>query len=197
MENHIHYLPEKWFAEGDPDSRVVGPAYTADWWIEEQIKLDNHTSSSSSPEPEIGHFLIVIVAASDATQLTNLIGDQELNPVNFTLANFDSEIRQCPTRAAWRCVGLLPQNLKYSVSADNPKEEQRQTALAIVHWILYDIFIVVNRLYEKGMKVVCPDGKIRIGHPVLSGWIADYIEALKIFGIVSGSCPVCQIPPGE
>ncbi|RPA71554.1 hypothetical protein BJ508DRAFT_199510, partial [Ascobolus immersus RN42] len=50
---------------------------------------------------------------------------------------------------------------------------------------------------KDGMEVVCPDGKIRIGHPYMGGWIADYMELLKIFSIQKNSCPVCEIDPKE
>ncbi|RPA70769.1 hypothetical protein BJ508DRAFT_219011, partial [Ascobolus immersus RN42] len=159
-------MPESWYSQDDDTVRVVGPSYTSNWWKEEQSRLD------AKYRDDPGHFLIVIIAASDATQLINLIGDQELNPVNFTLGNFDPDIRSCPTRAAWRSIGILPQNLKYS-----------------------DLFVrPIRKLYQDGIKVVCPDGRVRFGHPILSGWIADYMETLKIFGNAMNSCPVCQIP---
>ncbi|RPA70711.1 hypothetical protein BJ508DRAFT_219077, partial [Ascobolus immersus RN42] len=70
-------------------------------------------------------------------------------------------------------------------------------AIGVVHRIIADLFSEVRTLYEEGIEVLCPDGKIRIGHPFMGGWIADYMELLKIFAIQKNSCPLCDIDPQE
>ena len=49
-------------------------------------------------------------------------------------------------------------------------------------------------LWKNGMEITCPDGKVRIGHPVIAGWLGDYPEYMKLFTTSYMSCPICIAP---
>src|SRR5690606_19304107 len=40
----------------------------------------------------------------------------------------------------------------------------------------------------------CPDGRVRVCHPMLTGWLGDYPEYMKLFTTSYMSCPVCIAP---
>lgn len=63
--------------------------------------------------------------------------------------------------------------------------------------VLRDALEDIERLYREGIDVVCPDGKIRTGHPVFGAWLADYEEYYKLFTQKHMSCPVCEAYPEE
>jgi hypothetical protein len=44
------------------------------------------------------------------------------------------------------------------------------------------------------MEITCPDRKKRIGHPIITGWLADYPEYIKLFTASYMSCPICIAP---
>ncbi|RPA71058.1 hypothetical protein BJ508DRAFT_193366, partial [Ascobolus immersus RN42] len=115
------------------------------------------------------HFVILLLGMSDPGDLSKFAGDKKINPANFTIANIDPDMRDNPTLACTRTFALLPTKL--------PKFEASRADL--------------EALQRDGMEVVCPDGKVRIGHPYLTGWLADLVEYSKIFAINSRSCPVC------
>ena len=52
-------------------------------------------------------------------------------------------------------------------------------------------------LWEKGIEILCPDGKVRVGHPVIAAWLADYPEYIKLFTATYMSCPICTAPKDE
>ncbi|RPA80514.1 hypothetical protein BJ508DRAFT_127671 [Ascobolus immersus RN42] len=70
----------------------------------------------------------------------------------------------------------------------------RSTALranGVQQEVIKEAFKGIGKLYKKGIEIVCPDGKIRWRHPILAGWIADYMEYTKLFSICNKTCPVC------
>ncbi|RPA76114.1 hypothetical protein BJ508DRAFT_213871, partial [Ascobolus immersus RN42] len=124
------------------------------------------------------HFVILLLGMSDPGELSKFAGDKSINPAHLTLANIDPELRDNPTMACTRAFVILPTKL--------PKQ--------VVHTILWRCLKDLVQLQVRGMDVVCPDGKVRTGHPYLTGWLADLMEYSKIFAINSKSCPVCLAP---
>lgn len=141
----------------------------------------------------LGHFLIPIVAYLDAVEMTKLCGDKEMNPINMSVANIDDWVRQKPSMGPIRAIALLPTRSKYtgSESADE-KFTLRVRYNEVMQEVIADTFSELPKLYEEGMEIVCPDGGVRTGHPILCGWIADYCEYEKLFSLTSKSCPCCH-----
>ncbi|RPA70944.1 hypothetical protein BJ508DRAFT_206815, partial [Ascobolus immersus RN42] len=178
------YLPEKWYDSNGV--RIVGPPWTADWWWEKQNSIPR------------GHFLIVIYAASDAGELTRYNGDKEINPLNITIGNIDAEVRLKPSRGCTKAIALFPTQLKHTSSEGEPDRlQQRIAAAEVVQHVVRDAFEELPALFHEGMKITCPDGEVRIGHPILAGWIADYMEYINLFSIPKNSCPACSVPTTE
>ena len=89
-------------------------------------------------------------------------------------------------------LALLPVRPKRA--SKNAVEEEKQSALETIQAVLRMILKDLERLGKEGMKITCPDGVIRYGHPVLAGWLADYPEYIKLFAAKYNSCPVCVAP---
>ena len=49
----------------------------------------------------------------------------------------------------------------------------------------------------EGVNIDSHDGKVRRCFPILSAWIADYIETVALRGIKANVCPKCEVLPGE
>ncbi|KAF8437828.1 hypothetical protein BGX38DRAFT_1072325, partial [Terfezia claveryi] len=139
---------------------------TAKWWEETQELLPD------------GGTLVPILLASDETHLTNFSGDKKLWLVYMSIGNIRSSIQNIHTIHAWIPIALLligPKRVNkipgYSV------ETQEIHALQTIH--------------EKGYKMVCTDGNIRLCFPKLFCWLADHMENATIYGIASNRCPTC------
>ena len=68
------------------------------------------------------------------------------------------------------------------------------SALETIQGVLRLILKDLERLGREGMRITCPDGVVRFGHPVLAGWLADYPEYIKLFAASYKSCPICIAP---
>ncbi|RPA72254.1 hypothetical protein BJ508DRAFT_217229, partial [Ascobolus immersus RN42] len=121
-----------------------------------------------------GEFIILVEGISDEGLLTVLCGDKSICPGTITLGNIDARYRKKPS--------MVPAYLRPVISKQ------------VAHAVLQDVFAELEVLYQTGMKVVCPDGKVRQGRPILSGWLADFMEIVKLFCINKDSCPVCSSP---
>lgn len=156
-----------------------------------------------------GDFLIPVLLGSDETFLTNFSGDKNIWPLYVSIGNIPSNIRNKPSKECWRLLATLPTRPKstvFSVKRKNATEEnpytskkyaiaeEQQQAAEIVQEVLRIVLEPLKRLYEEGIEVVCPDGKVRRGHPKIYGWIADYPEYIKLFTIANKSCPICIVP---
>lgn len=184
LDGHFQYSPERWY--GVNGERIIGPAYTGDNMWREQ---------ASHPKD---HFIILLLGMSDPGDLSKFAGDKTINPANFTIANIDPEMRDNPTMACTRTFALLPTKLpKFEPSRAIPKKLEPIISRQVVHSVLWECLRDLEALQRNGMEVVCPDGKVRVGHPYLTGWLADLMEYSKIFAINSRSCPVCLAPTSE
>ena len=94
--------------------------------------------------------------------------------------------------AAWRLLALLPVRPKRvsKLSVDEEKSSALETVQAVIRMVLEPL----AQLSKEGMRLTCPDGKIRWGHPILAGWIGDYPEYIKLFSAQFMSCPICVAP---
>ncbi|RPA71049.1 hypothetical protein BJ508DRAFT_218529, partial [Ascobolus immersus RN42] len=181
-------MPEQWCDGDNCFYRVIGPAWTSNMWYEEQIHLDGMVG-------EPGHFVLGLILASDGGLLSKYSGDASINPLNMSLWNIDPRFRACPSNGCWRSVAMLPEKLKYAASTENPRKQERLRANEIVQAVIRDVLYDLPRLHREGIRILCPDGKWRIGHVQVVGWLADYMEVIKIFSISKNSCPICQIDP--
>src|SRR5690606_22605085 len=76
-------------------------------------------------------------------------------------------------------------------------DDEKVSALETVQMVLDLVLKELGTLWTSGMEVTCPDGKVRIGHPVLAAWLGDYPEYMKLFTTSYMSCPICIAPRDE
>ena len=43
----------------------------------------------------------------------------------------------------------------------------------------------------------CGDERVRKCIPIVSMWLADYMENVAIYGITANCCPICMVTPSE
>ena len=111
----------------------------------------------------------------------------------FSVGNIPSQHRNKIVTAVWRLLALLP--IRPKRASKKNVDDEKQSALEIVQLVINKIVVEeVERLWKEGMEITCPDGKVRIGHPVIVGWIGDYPEYCKLFTTSYMSCPICIAP---
>ncbi|KAF8420154.1 hypothetical protein BGX38DRAFT_1075254, partial [Terfezia claveryi] len=140
-----------------------------------------------------GGTLVLILLALDETHLTNFSGDKKLWPVYMSIENIRSSIRNIHTMHTWIPIALLPIEPKrvnkifaYSV------ETQEIQALQTIHEVLTCLLKPLSDARcQKGYKMVCTDGNIRLYFPKLFCWLVDHMENATIHGIASNRCPTC------
>lgn len=108
------------------------------------------------------------------------------------MGNIPFKFRNKITTATWRLLALLPVRPK-KASKQN-QEDEKISALETVQMVIDLVLEDVDRMWKEGIELTCPDGKIRIGHPVIGGWLGDYPEYIKLFTAAYMSCPVCVTP---
>jgi len=167
------YGPIRIFDSGG--RRIYNEIYTADWWWETQ---------NAVPE---GGTVIPLLFGSDKTHLTNFSGDKAAWPLYMTLGNIKKEVRRQSSKRAWVLVALLPIPPKHPESG-----EIQMTWHTAINKVLEPIKDV--NLNGSGYSLDCPDGKVRQCYPIVAAWIADYMEYVVVARLISGFCPVCEIP---
>jgi len=110
----------------------------------------------------------------------------------MSVGNIPSNYRNKPLTAAWRLLALLP--IRPKRASKQNIEEEKTSALKTVQTVVNHILKELHSLWANGMELTCADGKVRVGHPVLVGWLADYPEYMKLFTTSYMSCPICISP---
>ena len=155
--------------------RIYNEIYTADWWWETQNVI-----------PE-GGTVVPLLFGSDKTHLTNFSGDKAAWPLYMTLGNIKKEIRRQSSKRAWVLVALLPIPPKHPESG-----EIHMTWHTAVNKVLEPVKDV--DLNGSGYFLDCADGKVRQCYPIVAAWNGDHMEYVVIVPMISGFCPVCEIP---
>ena len=89
---------------------------------------------------------------------------------------------------------MLPIRPKRADKSKAHTDAERQSAAESVQSVIECVLRELPCLWKDGIEVVCPDGKTRIGHPVIGAWLADYPEYIKLFTASYMSCPICIAP---
>ena len=173
FEEHTVYGPVRLFDTNG--RRIYNEIYTADWWWDTQDKILE------------GGTVVPLLFGSDKTHLTNFSGDKAAWPLYMTLGNIKKEIRRQSSKRAWVLVALLPIPPKHPESG-----EIHTTWHTAIEKVLEPIKFV--DLSGPGYSWNCCDGQVRRCYPVVAAWIADYMEYVVLGRLISGFCPVCEIP---
>jgi hypothetical protein len=174
--DHTVYGPSRLFDSNG--GRIYNEIHTGNWWWEMQDML-----------PE-GGTLVPLIFASDKTHLTNFSGDKSAWPLYMSLGNINKEIRRQSSKRAWVLLSLLP------IAPKNPETgEIHETWHKAVHKVLEPVKGLDLR--GQGYSWDCSDGNVRHCYPIVAAWISDYMEYVVLGRLISGNCPVCEIPKNE
>jgi len=114
----------------------------------------------------------------------------------MTIGNLPSTIRNRPGSIAILLFGLLPIPPKLAKSSRAYKLRRLINAETL-RGVFELIFAPLNGAGQEGAPIDCPDGKGRRCFPIISWWIAGYMENVTLSGIKSKACPKCEVPPEE
>ena len=76
--------------------QIYSEINTGDWWWDTQDQLP------------AGATIVPVICASDKTQLTNLLGDQNAWPQYLTIGTIQRDIHCTQKKRAWILIGLIP-----------------------------------------------------------------------------------------
>lgn len=112
--------------------------------------------------------------------------------MTMAVGNMPAKFRNKILTAAWRLIALLP--IRPKRASKQNVDDEKTSALETVQMVLNHVLKELQPLWENGMEITCPDGKVRIGHPVIAGWLGDYPEYCKLFTQSYMSCNTCVTP---
>ena len=76
-------------------------------------------------------------------------------------------------------------------------QHQRRINAETLQLVFQLLFEPLQAVALEGVNIDCADGKVQRCFPILSAWIADYMENVALHGVKSNSCPKCKVPPAE
>jgi len=115
-----------------------------------------------------------VIIATDKTQLTQFAGDKTAYPVYLTLGNLPRAIRRKPSQHA--CILITYLSVSKMVSVELSKKQKSTRIQQLFHdsmWIVLEPLIEAGK---SGVEVTSGDGKVRMVHPILACYVADYPE---------------------
>ena len=112
------------------------------------------------------------------------------------LGNLSSAGRNCPGSMAVLLLALLPVPPKLSKST-KADQYQRQVNADTLKDVFEFIFTPLQQAALDSVLIDCADGKVWRCFPILSVWVADYMENVTPHVLKSDPCPTCHVPAGK
>ncbi|KAF7372729.1 hypothetical protein MSAN_00478200 [Mycena sanguinolenta] len=182
--------------DGKLINREFDEMWTGDWWWETQVCNPNYRRLAKLTVNKklllsVGSTLVLIIIASDKTQLTCFSGDKQAWPVYITIGNIDKETRRRPSARATVLLGYIP------VAKLEMFEKKKRSAVG--HQLFHDCMrVMLQSLKEAGKEGVlmdCADGFVRKMYLIIAAYIADYPEQCLVCCCGESSCPGCTCSP--
>ncbi|KIY61666.1 hypothetical protein CYLTODRAFT_495138 [Cylindrobasidium torrendii FP15055 ss-10] len=173
----IVYRPSKVFTDRGKKHRIVNEMWTAEWWWQVQDLL-----------PE-GHTLASLIISTDKTQLTQFSGSRQAYPVYLTLGNIPSALRRKPSEQACILVAYLP--VEKIARGNLSKDEVSSRYQRLFHAAMAELFAPLVEAGKSGVEMASGDGILRIVHPILAAYVADYPEQCLVTCSKQRTCPKC------
>jgi hypothetical protein len=140
--------------------------------------------------------LAPVIIATDKTSLTNFSGGKTAYPVYLTLGNIPKAKRRKLNHRACILIAYLPVDKALPQSGDVAADIKCKT-----YQLFHDAMrVVLQPLIEAGKQgVELTDGKgeVRMVHPVIAAYVADYPEQCLVTLAKYGTCPRCQVSATE
>ena len=170
--------------EGD---RAYSEMSSADWWWETQDRLPPWAT------------IVPLICGSDEMQLTDFSGDKKAWPINLTIGNIHSSIRNKYSYLALILHAFLPVPPKFQWNSASNDRAQRDINQQVLCDIAKIVLEPVTRFptggdINSGALWPCSDGKMRCCWPIFASWLADHIEHANLMGVKDNAGPKCQTP---
>lgn len=123
-----------------------------------------------------------VIIATDKTQLTQFSGSKSAYPVYLTLGNLPRALRRRPSQHACILIG---------------KKQKSARIQQLFHDSMCIILEPLIQAGQSGVDVTGGDGHVRRVYPILACYVADYPEQCLVTSAKYGSCPKCDLDPGE
>jgi hypothetical protein len=128
-----------------------------------------------------------VCLASDGTHLTNGTGNLKAHPLLMTLDNIDSAVRRRSSNHAFILLALIPEVNGVHCQNANVK---RTVLDRIFHAILRLVLAPLCKIAKYGKFMSDPLGQLRFCFTVLSMYMVDQPEAIRLSGVINYTSPV-------
>ncbi|KAG8793370.1 hypothetical protein FRC12_002890 [Ceratobasidium sp. 428] len=181
FKKSMQYAPVKLYASSNLKERVFTDTVSGDWWWNEQKKLRDKGKRDATAVP--------LIIASDPTTVSIMCGGQKVYPVYAAPANIAKDSRRKINKHAWSLLGFLPVDAFEDIEND---DERRRLKAELVHRSMEKLLAPLREVWEDGVEMWCPDGRLRRIFPRIAAYIADFPEQSLQSCTSEGSCPMCK-----
>ncbi|QRV99083.1 hypothetical protein RhiJN_27102 [Ceratobasidium sp. AG-Ba] len=175
------YAPVKYWTTNRKRVRVWSDMRSARWWWEEQEKLKAAGKRAATIAP--------IILATDETHLSVMSGGQTAYPVYMAVGNLVKNWRRKPSKRGMVLLGFLPTDSFEDIDDD---DERRRLKADLVHRCMEAMLAPLKEVWEDGVEMVCPDGRLRRVFPRMAAYMADWPEQNLQCCTTTGTCPICS-----
>jgi hypothetical protein len=117
-----------------------------------------------------------------------MCGGQSAYPVYVTVANISKQWRRKSSEHTMVLLGYLPTDPFEDIEND---DERRRLKADLVHRCMEMMLAPLKEVWEDGVDMWCPDGRLRRVYPRIAAYMADWPEQnLQCCTSISG-CPTC------
>lgn len=142
-----------------------------------------------------GHTLAPIIIATDKTQLTQFSGSKAAYPIYLTLGNLPKSICRKPSKRACILLGYLSVD---KISDDGISQREHTARYQrLFHESMRHILAPLKEAGRSGVEMTGGDGAVRMVHPILASYVADFPEQCLVTCTKNGTCPKCQVSAAD
>lgn len=131
-----------------------------------------------------------VILATDKMQLTQFSGNKSAYPVYLMLGNLPKGIQRKPSKNA--CI-LIAYLFVHKLPKSNLTELNHCSRMQrIFHESMHIILKPLEKASQEGIKMKSSNGNIRLVHPIVTCYVADYPEQCLVACSKYGTCPKCR-----
>ena len=170
--------------------------WTSRWWSYIQVRPGLLGSVFclmiiQSKLPKKSSTVTPVILSTDKTQLTQFSGSKQAYPVYLTLGNIPNHLRRKPSQQACILVAYLPVE-KYS-KGQFSKQEHSARYQRLFHRAMRIIVEPLITAGKDGVEMASGNGEVRLVHPILASYVANFPEQCLVTCSKYGTCPKCRV----